>query len=99
MRTPQKPILTNRISFVGCDLTNISLMSTSELQYLSHSFLILFLAITENFPKNLCDPAESFGTSFSLSTIVVKNNETNDKFYRKVAFPRYTESVKFMSQS
>ena len=32
-------------------------------------------------------------------TIVVKNNETNDKFYRKVAFPRYTESVKFMSQS
>ena len=28
-----------------------------------------------------------------------KNNETNDKFYRKVAFPRYTESVKFMSQS
>ena len=33
------------------------------------------------------------------STIVVKNNETNDTFYRKVAFPRYTESVKFMSQS
>ena len=33
------------------------------------------------------------------STIVVKNNETNDKFYRKVAFPRYTESVKFRSQS
>ena len=22
-----------------------------------------------------------------LATIVVKNNETNDKFYRKVAFP------------
>ena len=35
----------------------------------------------------------------AVSTIVVKNNETNDKFYRKVAFPRYTESVKFMSQS
>ena len=33
------------------------------------------------------------------ATIMVKNNETNDKFYRKVAFPRYTESVKFMSQS
>ena len=33
------------------------------------------------------------------TTIVVKNNETNDKFYRKVTFPRYTESVKFMSQS
>ena len=32
-------------------------------------------------------------------SIVVKNNETNDKVYRKVAFPRYTESVKFMSQS
>ena len=37
--------------------------------------------------------------SIQLATIVVKNNETNDKFYRKVAFPRYTESVKFMSQS
>ena len=36
---------------------------------------------------------------FRCATIVVKNNETNDKFYRKVAFPRYTESVKFMSQS
>ena len=34
-----------------------------------------------------------------IPTIVVKNNETNGKFYRKVAFPRYTESVKFMSQS
>ena len=36
---------------------------------------------------------------FKVTTIVVKNNETNDKFYRKVAFPRYTESFKFMSQS
>ena len=46
-----------------------------------------------------CD--ESFETECSIAggTIVVKNNETNDKFYRKVAFPRYTESVKFMSQS
>ena len=37
--------------------------------------------------------------SYYPATIVVKNNETNDKFYRKVAFPRYTESVKFMSQN
>ena len=28
-----------------------------------------------------------------------KNNEKNDKIYAKVAFPRYTESVKFRSQS
>ena len=46
-------------------------------------------------------PVFAFVSIISLkdSTIVVKNNETNDKFYRKVAFPRYTESVKFMSQS
>ena len=29
------------------------------------------------------------------STIVDKNNETNDKFYRKVAFLMYTEMVNF----
>ena len=34
-----------------------------------------------------------------LPTIIHKNNETNDKFYRKVAFLTYTESVKFRSQS
>ena len=32
-------------------------------------------------------------------TIIHKNNETNDKFYRKVAFLTYTDSVKFRSQS
>ena len=38
---------------------------------------------------------------FSLytATIIHKNNETNDKFYLKVAFLTYTESVKFRSQS
>ena len=35
----------------------------------------------------------------STATIIHKNNETNDKFYRKVAFLTYTESVKFRSQS
>ena len=40
-----------------------------------------------------------FNWVFLPPSIVVKNNETNDKFYRKVAFPRYTESVKFRSQS
>ena len=35
----------------------------------------------------------------SPPTIIHKNNETNDKFYRKVAFLTYTESVKFRSQS
>ena len=30
-----------------------------------------------------------------LSTIVHKNNETNDKFYRKIAFLLYTEMVNF----
>ena len=48
------------------------------------------------FKLNKTQPCKS---SIYVATIVVKNNETNDKFYRKVAFPRYTESVKFMSQS
>ena len=34
-----------------------------------------------------------------FQTIIHKNNETNDQFYRKVAFLTYTESVKFRSQS
>ena len=33
------------------------------------------------------------------ATIVDKNNETNDKFYRKVAFLMYTEIVNFRPQS
>ena len=33
------------------------------------------------------------------ATIPHKNIETNDKFYRKVAFLMYTEMVKFRSQS
>ena len=52
------------------------------------SYFIFVFALMINFKFFACEP-----------TIVVKNNETNDKFYRKVAFPRYTESVKFMSQS
>ena len=34
-----------------------------------------------------------------LPTIIHKINGTNGKFCAKVAFPRYTESVKFKSQS
>ena len=34
-----------------------------------------------------------------LSTSIHKNNETNGKICAKVAFPRYTENVKFRSQS
>ena len=34
-----------------------------------------------------------------IPTIPHKNIETNDKFYRKVAFLMYTEMVKFRSQS
>ena len=33
------------------------------------------------------------------STIPHKNNETNDTFYRKVAFLMYTEMVNFRPQS
>ena len=33
------------------------------------------------------------------STIMFKNNEKNDKFYRKVASLMYTEMVNFMPQS
>ena len=40
--------------------------------------------------KNIC---------FDLPTIIHKNNETNDKFYRKVAFLMYTEMVNFRPQS
>ena len=35
----------------------------------------------------------------SETTIPHKNIETNDKFYRKVAFLMYTEMVNFMPQS
>ena len=35
----------------------------------------------------------------SKPTIPHKNIETNDKFYRKVAFLMYTEMVNFMPQS
>ena len=34
-----------------------------------------------------------------ITTIPHKNNETNDKFYRKVAFPTYAEMVNFRPQS
>ena len=37
--------------------------------------------------------------SLSAPTIVDKNIGTNDKFRRKVVLLRYTESVKFRSQS
>ena len=30
---------------------------------------------------------------------IIANNETNDKFYRKVAFLMYTEMVNFTPQS
>ena len=35
----------------------------------------------------------------TISTIPHKNIETNDKFYRKVAFLMYTEMVNFRPQS
>ena len=38
-------------------------------------------------------------TDVSASTIPHKNIETNDKFYRKVAFLMYTEMVNFRPQS
>ena len=37
--------------------------------------------------------------NYISTTIIHKNNGTNGKFCAKVAFPRYTESVKFRSQS
>ena len=33
----------------------------------------------------------------AVATIIHKNNGTNGKICTKVAFPRYTESVKFKS--
>ena len=35
----------------------------------------------------------------STTTIADKNNDTNDKFYRKVAFLMYTEMVNLRPQS
>ena len=37
--------------------------------------------------------------SDSDTTIANKNNETNDKFYRKVAFHMHSEMVNFRPQS
>ena len=37
--------------------------------------------------------------SFKRATIPHKNNETNDKFYVKVAFLMYMEMVNFRPQS
>ena len=34
----------------------------------------------------------------NFTTTMDKNNEKNDKFYRKVAFPMYTEMVNFRPQ-
>ena len=34
-----------------------------------------------------------------MPTIVDKSNETNDKFYRKIAFLMYTEMANFRPQS
>ena len=34
-----------------------------------------------------------------MATTIHKNNETNDKFYGKVAFIMYTEMVNFTPQS
>ena len=43
------------------------------------------------------DPSNYRG--ITLTTTMDKNNEKNDKFYRKVAFLMYTEMVNFRPQS
>ena len=43
--------------------------------------------------------AARLASLFHVATIIHKNNGTNYKFYRKVAFLTYTESVKFRPQS
>ena len=42
---------------------------------------------------------ESYAARTGTPTTMDKNNEKNDKFYRKVAFLMYTEMVNFRSQS
>ena len=43
---------------------------------------------------------EAAKKSYDLSTTIIhKNNESNNKFYRKVAFLMYTEMVNFRPQS
>ena len=46
----------------------------------------------------MCQLNDVLAASFKATTIH-KNNETNDKFYRKVAFLMYTEMVNFTPQS
>ena len=52
--------------------------------------------IITNFILNNIDISTIF---IQGSTIMLKNNEKNDKFYRKVASLMYTEIVNFMPQS
>ena len=48
---------------------------------------------------NIKNIEKTFALFNYLPTIPHKNNETNDKFYRKVEFLTYTEMVNFRPQS
>ena len=62
------------------------------------SYLIVYdtpfssLTTTKEIPKNASLPWLG-AKKISETTILHKNNETNDKFYRKVAFLMYTKAV------
>ena len=48
---------------------------------------------------NMAGGTEKLLVMKAVATIIHKNNGTNGKICAEVAFPRYTESVKFKSQS
>ena len=57
-----------------------------------------------NFQKHMPEMASNryniiFIDDMITATTIHKNDETNDKFYRKVAFLMYTEMVHFTPQS
>ena len=63
---------------------------------------LLWVTIDKNltFTEHVSTICKKAGRNVTaLSTIMGKNNEKNDKFYRKVAFPMYTEMVNFRPQS
>ena len=90
------------VSFQTCNdnfPTNFVFNEVQLNTFLSH---VLFLHLYYNSGLLHIHKFGLFCTAYTIFpelTIPHKNNETNNKFYRKVAFLMYTETVNFMPQS
>ena len=64
-------------------------------------FLNIFISIylLLQLSESLCFASLANFEHLKNATTTHKNNETNDKFYRKVAFLMYTEMVNFTPQN